>query len=62
MLQCEEEYLALLEAVKGSDREKRLASQFIPRFFKHFPALIDRSIESQFDLCEDEDILVRLLN
>ncbi|KAF4523882.1 hypothetical protein B566_EDAN010200 [Ephemera danica] len=55
----EKEYTTLLEAVKGSDKEKRLASQFIPKFFKHFPKLIDRSIESQFDLCEDEDILIR---
>ncbi|XP_059480224.1 apoptosis inhibitor 5 [Neocloeon triangulifer] len=55
----EAEYLTLLEAVKGSDKEKRLAAQFISKFFKSFPNLIEKSIESQFDLCEDEDAMIR---
>ncbi|XP_034250943.1 apoptosis inhibitor 5 isoform X2 [Thrips palmi] len=55
----EEDYLEILKAVKGSDKEKRLASQFIARFFKHFPALSDQAIEAQLDLCEDEDLAIR---
>ncbi|XP_047003170.1 apoptosis inhibitor 5 [Schistocerca americana] len=55
----ENEYLEILKAVKGSPKEKRLASQFIARFFKHFPALADKAIEAQLDLCEDEDIAIR---
>ncbi|XP_067000689.1 apoptosis inhibitor 5 isoform X2 [Anabrus simplex] len=55
----EKEYLDILGAVKGSAKEKRLASQFIARFFKHFPNLADRAIESQLDLCEDEDVSIR---
>jgi hypothetical protein len=56
--QHEAEYLEILTAVKGSSKEKRLASQFIARFFKHFPTLADQAIEAQLDLCEDEDVAV----
>ncbi|KAJ4440830.1 hypothetical protein ANN_10676 [Periplaneta americana] len=52
----EAEYLEILTAVKGSSKEKRLASQFIARFFKYFPTLADQAIEAQLDLCEDEDV------
>jgi hypothetical protein len=54
--------LEILSAVKGSTKEKRLASQFITRFFKHFPNLAAQALEAQLDLCEDEDICVSLLN
>lgn len=50
--------MEILTAVQGSAKEKRLASQFIARFFKHFPALANQAIEAQLDLCEDEDIAV----
>lgn len=55
----EKEYLEILAAVKGSDKEKRLASQFIAKFFNSFPTLADQAIEAQFDLCEDDDIAIR---
>ncbi|GBP03841.1 Apoptosis inhibitor 5 [Eumeta japonica] len=55
----EKEYLEILAAVKGSDKEKRLASQFIAKFFNSFPNLADQAIEAQFDLCEDEDVAIR---
>ncbi|CAB3228432.1 unnamed protein product [Arctia plantaginis] len=55
----EKEYLEILAAVKGSDKEKRLASQFIAKFFNSFPNLADQAIEAQFDLCEDDDIAIR---
>ncbi|XP_052865903.1 apoptosis inhibitor 5 homolog isoform X1 [Anopheles cruzii] len=55
----EAEYREILDAVKGSDKEKRLASQFIGKFFKHFPSLAERAINSQLDLCEDEDAQIR---
>lgn len=55
----EKEYLEIITAVKGSPKEKRLASQFIVRFFKHFPKLADQAIEAQLDLCEDEDVAIR---
>lgn len=55
----EAEYMEILHAVKGSYNEKRLASQFIARFFKDFPHLADKAIDAQLDLCEDEDIAIR---
>lgn len=58
LFQKEPEYLEILSAVKGSTKEKRLASQFITRFFKHFPNLAAQALEAQLDLCEDEDICV----
>jgi hypothetical protein len=60
ILQHEKEYLEILTAVKGSAKEKRLASQFIARFFKHFPSLADQAIDAHLDLCEDEDMAVNI--
>uniref|UniRef100_A0A1B6D2U6 Apoptosis inhibitor 5/fibroblast growth factor 2-interacting factor 2 n=1 Tax=Clastoptera arizonana TaxID=38151 RepID=A0A1B6D2U6_9HEMI len=57
--QHEKEYLEILGAVKGSIKEKRLASQFIARFFKYFPSLADQAIDALLDLCEDEDMSIR---
>ncbi|XP_023308569.2 apoptosis inhibitor 5 homolog [Lucilia cuprina] len=53
------EYKDILKAVKGSSKEKRLASQFIGKFFKHFPDLSDTAIDAQLDLCEDDDMQIR---
>lgn len=55
----ESEYRDILKAVKGSSKEKRLASQFIGKFFKHFPELSDAAIDAQLDLCEDNDMQIR---
>ncbi|CAE1231331.1 Apoptosis inhibitor 5,Apoptosis inhibitor 5 homolog,Apoptosis inhibitor 5-B,Apoptosis inhibitor 5-A [Acanthosepion pharaonis] len=55
----EEQYLSILSAVKGGASEKRLASQFIARFFKHFPELAQQSFNALFELCEDDDINIR---
>lgn len=57
-LQHEAEYKEILDAIKGSAKEKRLASQFIGKFFKYFPNLAETAIDAQLDLCEDEDIQV----
>lgn len=53
--------MEILTAVKGSSKEKRLASQFIARFFKYFPKLADLAIDAHLDLCEDEDMAVRFI-
>ncbi|XP_014784073.1 apoptosis inhibitor 5 [Octopus bimaculoides] len=55
----EEQYLSILSAVKSGASEKRLASQFIARFFKHFPQLSQESFNALFELCEDDDITIR---
>ncbi|XP_046329770.1 apoptosis inhibitor 5-like [Haliotis rufescens] len=53
------EYMSFLDAVKGTAGEKRLASQFIARFFKYFPGLSPKAINALFDLCEDSDVNIR---
>ena len=53
-------YKSILSAVEASGSEKRLAAQFIPRFFKYFPTLAEQAINAQLDLCEDDDSSVRL--
>ena len=58
--QHESGFLLMLAAVKGSQAEKRLASQFITRFFKFFPKLQENAIDAMLDLCEDEDNMVSL--
>ena len=60
--QHEGAFLQILAAVKGSQAEKRLASQFIARFFKFFPKLQENAIDAMLDLCEDEDNTVRPVN
>jgi len=45
--------------VKGDAQAKRLASQFIARFFSNFPSLAVESFEAMIDLCEDTDVNIR---
>jgi hypothetical protein len=52
-------YLKIIECTKYGPKEKQLASQFITRFFKHFPKDTGNiAIDALFDLCEDEDVNV----
>lgn len=53
--------MEIINAAHGSEKEKKLAAQFIPKFFKHFPSLNELAIDSQLDLCEEDDILIRRL-
>jgi len=53
------EYLEILEGVKGDDQCKRLASQFIARFYSFFPDLSEQSINALLDLCEDISVDIR---
>lgn len=48
-----------MEAAHGGEKEKKLAAQFIPKFHKHFPSLIETAIDRELDLCEDNDIMIR---
>ncbi|XP_041074905.1 apoptosis inhibitor 5-like [Polyodon spathula] len=57
--QHKDAYQRILDGVKGGPKEKRLAAQFIPKFFKSFPELADAAINAQLDLCEDEDVSIR---
>ncbi|XP_061576736.1 apoptosis inhibitor 5 isoform X3 [Cololabis saira] len=57
--QHKDSYQNILDGVKGGPKEKRLAAQFIPKFFSSFPELADAAINAQLDLCEDEDVSIR---
>jgi len=54
-----EAYQSILSGVQGGNAEKRLASQFIVRFFHHFDSLAENALNAMFDLCEDEDVAIR---
>lgn len=56
--QHKDAYQVILDGVKSGPKEKRLAAQFIPKFFSSFPELADAAIHAQLDLCEDEDVSV----
>lgn len=53
------EYEEIIAGVKGGEKEKKLASQFIAKFFKHFPTLQYQAIDALFDICEDDDMSIR---
>lgn len=58
LLQHKREYQEILDAAHGSEKEKKLAAQFIPKFYRSFPDLAETALDRQLDLCEDEDVLV----
>jgi len=55
----EEQYKIILQGVQGDSNTKKLASQFIARFFAKFPTLGNAALDAILDLCEDEDIDIR---
>lgn len=61
LFQHETEFRLFLAAAKGNVGEKRLASQFICRFFKYFPNAQNDAISVLFELCEDSDSSVSIL-
>eukprot|EP00250_Pteridium_aquilinum_P018794 c24208_g3_i1 orf=527-2149(-) len=56
----ESDYLGIISAAKGSSKSKQLAAQLIPRFFKHFPSLSSEAINAQLDLCEEDELGIRV--
>ncbi|MCO5603770.1 hypothetical protein L7F22_057922 [Adiantum nelumboides] len=56
----ESDYLGVISAAKGSSKSKQLAAQLIPRFFKHFPSLSSEGINAQLDLCEEDELGIRV--
>ncbi|XP_031339697.1 apoptosis inhibitor 5 isoform X2 [Photinus pyralis] len=54
------EYLEAIESTKGTEREKKLATQMIASFFKYFPTLQEQALEAIFDICEDIDPLIQI--
>lgn len=53
-------YERIIEAIKGSDAEKKLAPSFITRFFGFFPSFQEAATDAILDLIEDEDPQVSL--
>lgn len=55
-----DDYKGIIEAAGGSVKAKQLAAQLIPKFFKHFPTLSEQALDQHFNLCEDEELGVRV--
>uniref|UniRef100_A0A0D6R7H4 Apoptosis inhibitor 5 n=2 Tax=Spermatophyta TaxID=58024 RepID=A0A0D6R7H4_ARACU len=58
----ESDYIGIIAAAKGSStsKAKQLAAQLIPRFFKFFPSLSAEAINAHFDLCEEDELGIRV--
>ncbi|KAH7428144.1 hypothetical protein KP509_10G077800 [Ceratopteris richardii] len=56
----ESDYVGIISAAKGTSKSKQLAAQLIPRFFKHFPNLSSEAINAQLDLCEEDELGIRV--
>ncbi|XP_043702241.1 apoptosis inhibitor 5-like protein API5 isoform X2 [Telopea speciosissima] len=54
------DYEGIIRAAKGSIKAKQLAAQLIPRFFKFFPSISSQAVEAHFDLCEEEELGIRV--
>lgn len=54
------EYLDAIESTKGGEKEKKLATQIITNFFKHFPTFQDQAVEAIIDICEDIDTTIQI--
>ncbi|KAA8519714.1 hypothetical protein F0562_013970 [Nyssa sinensis] len=56
-----EDYGNIIEAAKATSiKARQLAAQLIPRFFKFFPELSGTAVDSHLDLCEAEELGVRV--
>ncbi|XAR59209.1 hypothetical protein NMG60_11014916 [Bertholletia excelsa] len=56
-----EDYRRIIEAAKSKGiKERQLAAQLIPRFFKFFPELSDKAVDSHLDLCEADELATRV--
>ncbi|XP_076903556.1 apoptosis inhibitor 5-like protein API5 isoform X2 [Bidens hawaiensis] len=56
-----EDYKSIIEAARTSSiKARQLAAQLIPRFFKFFPALSGSAVDAHLDLCEAEELGIRV--
>lgn len=53
-------FKAILKASQASELAKKMGAQFIPKYFKLFPASQNDALSAQLDLCEDESREVRV--
>ncbi|XP_050503779.1 apoptosis inhibitor 5 [Diabrotica virgifera virgifera] len=54
------EYLECISHREGSANEKKLVTQIIGQYFKHFPQQEDISVDALIDICEDNDPSTRI--
>ncbi|KAL8192179.1 hypothetical protein R6Q57_028041 [Mikania cordata] len=56
-----EDYKSIIQAARSSSvKARQLAAQLIPRFFKFFPALFGSAVDAHLDLCEAEELGIRV--
>jgi uncharacterized protein YnzC (UPF0291/DUF896 family) len=56
-----EDYENIIKATTSTSiKARQLAAQLIPRFFKFFPAHSDQAVDAHLDLCEAEELGIRV--
>ncbi|XP_071697557.1 apoptosis inhibitor 5-like protein API5 [Rutidosis leptorrhynchoides] len=56
-----EDYKSIIEAARSSSvKARQLAAQLIPRYFKFFPGLSGTAVDAHLDLCEAEELGIRV--
>ncbi|KAK4493234.1 hypothetical protein RD792_017896 [Penstemon davidsonii] len=56
-----DDYDNIIKAAKSSSvKSRQLAAQLIPRFFKYFPSLSVNAVDAHLDLCEAEELAIRV--
>ncbi|KAK9869942.1 hypothetical protein WA026_006040 [Henosepilachna vigintioctopunctata] len=55
-----QDFADAIEGTHGGDKEKKLSTQILSKFFKHFPTLQTKALNAILDLCEDEDSMIRI--
>lgn len=56
-----EDYENIIKAARSSSvKARQLAAQLIPRFFKYFPGLSVNAVDAHLDLCEAEELGIRV--
>jgi len=55
----QKEFEEILAGVKGEVGARKITAQFISRYFGTFPELEEQSLDALFDLCEDDDSVIR---
>ncbi|KAG6546448.1 hypothetical protein Mapa_011996 [Marchantia paleacea] len=58
--QNESDYMGIIAVAKGSSKAKQLSAQLIPRYFKFFPNYSSQAINAQLDLCEEDELGIRV--
>ncbi|KAL3267403.1 hypothetical protein HHI36_011532 [Cryptolaemus montrouzieri] len=55
-----QDYADAIDGTQGGEKEKKLSTQIISKFFKHFPSLQNKALDAILDLCEDDDCMIRI--